>query len=183
MAAKSFPILFVAPEGVSEAVLSSGLLKKLHDEAPNPKFTIIANTKVAPLYADMPKVERLITTNRKTSARRWLGVFGPIRARRWALVVDLPGGVIAGRLRPRGKALRRVSDEPGHKLLEAARLMRLDDDPPGPFLFASEATEAKAAALTRGEGPILALAPGADWMGKAWPVERFAEVARRLTAP
>ena len=31
MAAKSFPILFIAAGGVSEAVLSSGLLKKLHD--------------------------------------------------------------------------------------------------------------------------------------------------------
>ena len=183
MAARSFPILFIAARGVSEAVLSSGLLKKLVDEAPNPRFTIIANAKVAPLYADMPKVERVVVTERKSSARRWFGLFGPLRARRWALVVDIPSGVIAGRLRPKGKPLRRVSDEPTHKVLEAARLMRLDDEPPAPFLFTSEATEAKAEALTNGHGPILAMAPGAEWMGKTWPAERFAEVARRLIAP
>ena len=183
MAGKSFPILFIAAAGVSEAVLSSGLLKKLHDEAPNPRFTIVANPKVAPLFADMPKVERLLVTARKSSARRWLGFLGPIRARRWALVVDIPSGMITGRLRPKGKALRRVADEPAHKVLEAARLMRLDDEPPAPFLFASDATDARAAALTAGEGPILALAPGADWMGKKWPMERYAEVARRLLAP
>jgi ADP-heptose:LPS heptosyltransferase len=184
MAAKAFPILFVAPNDVSEAVLASGLLKKLHDEAPNPSFTIVANPKVAPLYADMPKVERLIVSDRKPSARRWFGLLGPARARRWALVVDLPGGVIAGRLRPKGKALRRSADEPAHKLLEAARLMRLGDEPPSPFLFTSEATEAKAKALVGGApGPILALAPAAEWVGKAWPPERFAEVARKLLAP
>ena len=183
MAAKSFPVLFVAPEGVSEAVLASGLLKKLHDEAPNPRFTIVANRQVAPLYADMPKLERIIVTERRPSGRRWFGLMGPLRARRWALVVDMPSGVITGRLRPRGKALRRRDDEPAHKLIEAARLMRLEDDPPSPYLFVSEATEARAAALTAGEAPILAIAPTAEWVGKAWPTERFAEVTRRLLSP
>jgi ADP-heptose:LPS heptosyltransferase len=183
MPAKTFPVLFIAPGDVREAVLASGLLKKLHDEAPNPRFTIVAGRKVAPLYADMPKVEQIVVTERRRSGRQWFGPLGPFRARRWALVVDLPAGVIAGRLRPRGKALRRVDDEPAHKLIEAARLMRLEDDPPSPFIFTGEATEAKAAARITGEGPILAVAPAADWMGKAWPPERFAEVARRILSP
>jgi ADP-heptose:LPS heptosyltransferase len=164
-------------------VLASGLLKKLHDEAPNPRFTIIANRSVAPLYAEMPKVERVIVTERKASNRRWFGVMGPMRAQRWALVVDMPSGVITGRLRPKGKALRRGQDEPAHKLIEAARLMRLEDDPPGPYLFVSDETEAKAARLTAGHAPILAIAPTADWVGKAWPMERFAEVTRKLLGP
>jgi ADP-heptose:LPS heptosyltransferase len=180
MAAKTFPVLFIAPGDIREAVLASGLLKKLHDEAPNPRFTVVASRKVAPLFADMPKVDQLVVTERQRSGRRWFGPLGPFRARNWALVVDLPAGVIAGRLRPRGKALKRGDGEASHKLIEAARLMRLDDEPPSPFLFTSEATEAAAAALVAGEGPILALAPAADWIGKAWPPERFAEVARRI---
>jgi ADP-heptose:LPS heptosyltransferase len=183
MASKAFPVLFVAPEGVSEAVLASGLLKKLHDEAPNPRFTIVANRQVAPLFAEMPKVEQVVITQRKASGGRWFGLLGPLRARRWALVVDMPAGVITGRLRLRGKALRRGDDEPAHKLIEAARLMRLEEDPPAPYLFVSEATDAKAAALTAGAAPILAVAPTAEWVGKAWPLERFAEVTRRLLSP
>src|SRR5580704_3987809 len=143
MAAKTFPILFIAPADVSEAVLASGLLKKLHDEAPSPVFTIVANRKVAPLFAEMPCVERLLITERRRSGRRWFGLLGPIRARRWALVVDLPASVITGRLRPKGKALRRGEDEPAHKLIEAARLMRLEDEPPPPYLFVNDATDAK----------------------------------------
>ena len=73
MPAKSFPILFIASGDVSEAVLSSGLLKKLHDEAPNPQFTIVATARVAPLFADMPKVERLVVNDKKSSARHWFG--------------------------------------------------------------------------------------------------------------
>src|SRR6185312_11928616 len=32
-------------------------------------------------------------------------------------------------------------------------------------------------------GPILAVGPAANWRGKEWRAERFAELARRLTAP
>jgi ADP-heptose:LPS heptosyltransferase len=124
-----------------------------------------------------------MVTERKSSARRWLGLLGPVRARRWALVVDAPASVVTGRLRPKGRALRRTGEEPAHKLIEAARLMRLEDEPPAPFLFTGDATERRAAALTGGRGPILAVAPGAEWIGKAWPAERYAEVARRLLAP
>jgi len=31
--------------------------------------------------------------------------------------------------------------------------------------------------------PILALAPGANWLGKTWPIERFSRVAMRLLDP
>jgi ADP-heptose:LPS heptosyltransferase len=33
------------------------------------------------------------------------------------------------------------------------------------------------------EGPILAIAPAADWVGKAWPAERFAVTAAELLGP
>ena len=183
MAAKTFSVLFIAPGDVSEAVLASGLIKKLHDEAPNPRFTVVASPKVAPLFADLPKLERLVVSERQGSARRWFGLFGPMRARRWSLVVDMPARVIAGRLRPKGRPLKQAGDEPAHKLIEAARLMRLEDDPPKPYLFVGPDTEERAAKLTAGEAPILAIAPCAAWVGKAWPIERFAEVARRLRAP
>jgi len=181
-AARSFNVLFVAPTDVSGAVLASGLLKKLHDEAPDPAFTIVATGKVAPLYADMPKVERIIIADKERSGRRWYGLFGGLRARRWSLVVDMPAGLVTGRLRPKGKPLRREDGEPAHKLIEAAQLMRLEDEPPAPYLFVSDATAASAARLTAGDAPILAVAPAAEWLGKAWPPERFAEVVRRLLA-
>src|SRR5260370_33060 len=80
---------------------------------------------------------------------------GRVGGRRGALVVERPSGVITGRLRPRGKALRRSPEEPAHKLIEAARLMRLEEDPPAPYLFVSDETAAKAARLTDGAAPIL----------------------------
>ncbi len=70
-------------------------------------------------------------------------------------------------------------------MVEAARVLRLDDEPPAPFLFTGAETEAQADKLLKlpprlAEGPILAMAPAADWVGKAWPAERFAMAAAEL---
>ena len=39
-----------------------------------------------------------------------------------------------------------------------------------------------AAALIPAGAPVLAVGPAANWRGKQWRGERFAELARRLTA-
>ena len=70
-----------------------------------------------------------------------------------------------------------------HKVLEAARVLKIEDDPASPYLFTSEQTEARAEELTAGFGPILALAPAANWLGKTWPLERFSQTAMRLLDP
>jgi ADP-heptose:LPS heptosyltransferase len=67
-----------------------------------------------------------------------------------------------------------------HKVLEAARTLRIEDEPAAPYIYTSPAIEAYADELTAGTGPILALAPAANWVGKTWPVERFSQVAMRL---
>src|SRR5260370_12316420 len=43
--------------------------------------------------------------------------------------------------------------------------------------------EQAAAQLGRGGGPVLVIGPAANWRGKQWRAERFAELALRLTGP
>jgi hypothetical protein len=73
-------------------------------------------------------------------------------------------------------------------VIEAARVLQLDDQPPSPGLFVSPETQAAADEILglndpKTSGPILAIAPAANWAGKAWPAERFAVVAAQLLAP
>jgi ADP-heptose:LPS heptosyltransferase len=65
-------------------------------------------------------------------------------------------------------------------VLEAARVLKIEDEPAAPFIFTNADVEAYADELTRGQGPVLALAPAANWIGKTWPVERFSQVAMKL---
>jgi ADP-heptose:LPS heptosyltransferase len=183
MAPKPFLILFVTGSRLGDAVLSSGLVRTLAQEIPGARFTIVGSALTVPLFADTPGLDRLIVMDKQKRSGHWFGLWRQVRGKRWGLVVDLRGSAIAGALRPKRRAVHRKGGTPVHKVIEAARLLKMEADPPAPFLFTSAETEARAAQVTAGPGPILAMAPAANWVGKAWPVERFAQVARRLLSP
>ncbi len=180
MSPKPFSILFITASRIGDAVLSSGLIRTLADEIPGARFTIVGSALTAPLFADVPGLDALIVMEKKPAGRHWLSLWRKVRGQRWGLVVDLRGSAIAGALRPRRRAVHVGQADPAHKVIEAARLLKLEATPPAPFIYVSDETAARAAALTAGDGPILAIAPAANWVGKAWPAERFALVARRL---
>ncbi len=181
MAAKPFPILFIAPTRIGDAVLSSGLVRRLLDEIPDARFTIVAGPAAAPLFAEVPGLEQLIVMEKEKGGGHWFRLWRQVRGRRWGLVLDRRGSGLARFLRTRRRAIfRRAAGEPVHKVIESARLLRLEDDPPPPYLFTAPETEARADALLGEGGPILAMGPAANWVGKTWPVENFAVTAVRL---
>lgn len=181
MAQGSFPILFITATRIGDAVLSSGLIARLLDEIPHARFTIVAGPASAPLFAEVPNLDRVIVLEKTKNRGHWLRLWSEVRHRNWGLVVDTRGSMISQFLKRERRAVyKRGSGGQVHKVLEAARLLKVEDDPPAPHLFTSEATEAYARELTAGPGPILALAPAANWVGKTWPAERFAQVAIQL---
>lgn len=184
MATKPFPILFITATRIGDAVLASGLIRRLVDEIPNARFTIAAGPLAAPLFADVPGLDRIIVMEKEKSGRHWLKLWREVRGRQWGLVVDLRGSAIARFLRSKRRAIKhKTIGEPVHKVIEAARVLRVEDEPPAPFLFTSEETEARARELMKGRGSIIAMGPAANWVGKAWPIERFARTAMELLGP
>lgn len=181
MPAGSFPILFISATRIGDAVLSSGLVRRLSQEIPNASFTIVAGPAAAGLYKDLPGLKEIILFEKSRDGGHWFRLWRQVRRTRWGLVVDMRGSALSGFLSRRRRAVfRRTPGPPVHKVIEAARVLDLEADPPPPFLYTSAETEAAAAELTAGAGPILALAPAANWVGKTWPVERFAQLAIRL---
>lgn len=181
MARGSFPILFITATNIGDAVLSSGLVKRLADEIPNARFTIVAGPAAAPLFACVPELDELIVFTKHKDGSHWIDLWRKVRKRRWGLVVDLRGSLISRLVSTRRRAVhRKLAGEPIHKVMEAARTLKIEDEPAAPFIYVSPEVEAYAADLTAGEGPILAMAPAANWVGKTWPLERFSRVAIRL---
>jgi ADP-heptose:LPS heptosyltransferase len=186
MTASRFPILFVTATRIGDAVLSSGLIRRLAEEIPHARFTIVAGPLAAPLFQDVPGLDRVISMPKAKSGMHWFNLWNQVRRRRWGLVVDMRGSGLARFLRTKRRAIRRSPPPtlgPMHKVIEAARVLKLEDDPPAPFLFTSPEREALADKLTAGHGPILAVAPAANWVGKTWPAERFAVLAAELLSP
>ena len=184
MARGAFPILFVTSNRIGDAVLSSGLLKRLSDEIPNARFTVVAGPFAAPLFEEVPTLDRVIVLPKAKGGGHWFELWRQVRRTRWGLVVDLRGSGLSHFVSTRRRAIwRKTAGPPVHKVIEAARILKVEDDPAPPYIFTSPETEARADELTAGFGPILALAPAANWLGKTWPIERFSRVAMRLLDP
>jgi len=174
-----FPILYIAEADASDAILSSGTLACMVEAMPQAAFTVVGSPKSAPLFADTPRLDRLIVLERD-SRLDWLGLWNKVRETRWGLVVDMRGTTLSAKLKRQKRAVRGAWEAGIHAVEQAARVLQLEDIP-APKLFVSEATQARADALIPAEGvPILAIGPGADWMGKVWPSERYAKVALAL---
>ena len=184
MAPGAFPILFITSTRIGDAVLSSGLIKRLSDEIPNARFTVVAGPVAAPLFEEVPTLDRIIVLAKTKNRGHWFNLWREVRGTRWGLVVDLRGSGLSRFISTRRRAIwRKIPGSTVHKVVEAARILKIEDDPAPPFIFTTPETEARAEELTAGIGPILALAPAANWLGKTWPLERFSRVAMRLLDP
>ena len=174
-------ILFVTATRIGDAVLSTGLLSYLIDRHPTATLTIAAGPVAAPLFEAMPRLERVVVVEKRRWSAHWLPFYAAVATRRWDLVVDLRGSALAWLLRTGERRVMGKGDEREHRVRQLGRLFGLDP-PPSPRLWTAPHHERAAGALISADSPILAIGPAANWRGKQWRAERFAELAQRLTA-
>jgi len=181
-----FPILYIAEAEAEAAVLSSGVLAYLVEAMPQADFTVVGSPASAPLFADTPRLDRLLVLDRDGHFE-WITLWNQVRGTKWGLVVDMRGSTLSGKLRRQKRAVRAAyvpnADTPEpHAVEQAAAVLKLDDVP-APRLFFGEETQAAADALVQPDGkPILAVGPGTEWIGKRWPAERYSKIAAALLA-
>jgi heptosyltransferase III len=173
-------ILFVTATRIGDAVLSTGLLSYLLDRYPGARLTIAAGPAAAPLFEAVPRLERIAVIEKRRWSLHWLPFYASVASRRWDLVVDLRGSALAWLLRAGRRKVMAKGDAREHRVRQLARLFDLDP-PPSPCLWTAPRHERIAGALILPGGPVLAIGPAANWRGKQWRAERFAELARRLT--
>jgi ADP-heptose:LPS heptosyltransferase len=182
MANTAFSVLFLAPPARADAIFASGLLKRLREEIEQPAFTVVASEDSAPLFREVPDLENLIVSERRRFGDAF-GLWRRLRSRSWGLALDARGGGLLDLLKTKRKARPKAAPapaEPEHKVVKYARLLKIEQDPPAPHIFVSEETKARAEELVPPDGPVLAMAPAAPWVGAAWPIERFARTAVQL---
>jgi lipopolysaccharide heptosyltransferase III len=175
-------ILFVSATRIGDAVLSTGLLSYLVERYPDARFTIGAGPVAAPLFEAVPRLERLIVVEKLRHGLHWLRLYGRVVARRWDLVVDVRGSALAYLLRARERRVCGKGSYAEPRVVQLGRFLGLDP-PPAPQLWTLPRHEEAAARLVPAGTPVVAIGPAANWRAKTWRSERFAELARRLTAP
>jgi heptosyltransferase-3 len=175
-------ILFVTATRIGDAVLSTGLLSHLVERYAHAHFTIGAGRVAAPLFEAVPRLERIIVIDKQPYGLHWLDLYARVVRRRWDLVVDLRGSALAYLVLTRERRMRGkgAPDEP--RVRQLGRLLDLDP-PPTPRLWTLPKHEEAAARLVPAGGSVIAIGPAANWRGKTWRAERFAELVRRLVSP
>src|SRR6516165_8002171 len=174
-------ILFVTATRIGDAVLSTGLLSYLIERYPTARLTIAAGPVASPLFEAVPGLERLAVLEKQRWSLHWLPFYCAVATRRWDLVIDLRGSALAWLLRARERKVMAKGDADEHRVCQLARLFNLYP-PPNPRLWTAPHHERVASTLIAPGVPVLAIGPTANWRGKQWRAERFAELARRLTA-
>lgn len=174
-------ILFITATRIGDAVLSTGLLSHLIGLHPQARLTIAAGPAAAPLFEPVPGLERLIALPKERFGLHWLRLWRQCVFRRWDIVVDLRRSAIGWLLPARHRFVAPKAQGPIHRVELLAATLGLEKSPPPPKVWLDPAARSAAAAILPAGKPVLALAPAANWRGKQWPAERFAELAARLT--
>lgn len=173
-------ILFVTASRIGDAVLSTGLLAHLAEIYPQARFTVACGAPAAPLFAAAPFVEKVIPMVKRKRAGHWRDLWAQCVGSWWSMVVDLRGSAIAYLLPTCRRAVLKSSWEPKHRLYHLASV--LGEDKAFPPVLWNTPDQAATAERLLPPGPFtLAVGPTANWGGKQWPAERFAQVALELT--
>src|SRR6266852_3218784 len=174
-------ILFVTATRIGDAVLSTGLLSHLVERYPGVRLTIAAGPVAAPLFEAAPGLDEVLVLTKRRWGLHWLPLYARAAARSWDLVVDLRGSALAWLVRAGERRVMAKGDPGEYRVQQLGRLFGLDP-PPNPVLWTAPRHEQLADALLPPGPPVLAIGPAANWRGKQWRGERFAELACRLTA-
>lgn len=174
-------ILFITANRLGDAVLSTGILSAVIAARPHRAITVACGPLPAPLFTRAPQVAEVIALEKKPRAGHWIELWRRCRGMRWELIVDLRNTLVSRLLRTREKHIHTGARSDRHRVEEYGRVLGLTP-PPAPHLWLSAEDRARGAELVPPGTPVLALAPAANWRGKIWPPERFAQLAEQLTS-
>src|ERR687887_1432020 len=139
-------ILFVTATRIGDAVLSTGLLGHLIERYPGARLTIAAGPVAAPLFEAVPGLKRLAVIEKRPWSMHWVPFYAAVARRRWDIVVDLRGSVLAWLLRAGSRRVMAKGDAREHRVQQLGRLFGLDP-PPGPRLWTTPAHDRAAETL------------------------------------
>ncbi|MFM8552678.1 MAG: putative lipopolysaccharide heptosyltransferase III [Nitrospiraceae bacterium] len=201
-------LLIIKLRYIGDVLLATPVLRALRERCPEARLTVSVNRGTEAILAWHPDVQEVMVVE-KGGLTDQLRFLREARRRRFDAVIDLTDGDRAAILAGLSGAPLRIGFNEEHRwrgLLYTAiaptlpgTVHRVDHDlqallPLGiepkadrPRLYTSPEDDERAARLLTEVGlggagaPLVMLQPGARYWFKAWPPERFAELADRLT--
>ncbi|MBM4226567.1 MAG: glycosyltransferase family 9 protein [Gammaproteobacteria bacterium] len=184
---KSEPrLLFVTLSNIGDLVLTTPTLEALHRAWPEHLIDIVADARSSDLLRACPYLGTLYHRDKRAGMAGTLKLIAALRARRYTAVVDLRTDFLPWLLRADARSARWRRGAHGPHAAEqhfavAARILPSPADIPAARIWITpEDAEFATQVLISLPGPrLLAIAPGANWPGKIWPVSHFEALLER----
>lgn len=173
-------LLFITSTRIGDAVLSSGLLAHLIQNSPECRVTIACGVDAVPVFEAVPGIERIIPIKKYPVGMHWPQLWLKLVAKRWNIVVDLRSSLISWLLIANQRLVLHRKKENVHRVVEIGSLVD-SAKIPAPCLWIPQASKLSANAVLP-KDKFIVIAPTANWRGKQWPGDRFAELARRIVS-
>lgn len=197
-------ICLIKPSALGDVVQTLPLLGMLRRRFPTATVSWVVRRDLADLITGHPDLTEVIPFHRDGTWRESGKLLGLLRRRRFDLVFDLQGLFRTGVMTFATGAAVRVGLEtaregaslacnciipdsgrnvPAHlRYWRVAEALGRATDPRTAFIPTTAADSIWLADQVRQlPRPIMAIHPGAGWVTKRWPVEKFGEIARRFT--
>ena len=170
-------LLVVTLSNIGDVVLTTPVFEALAAHYPQACIDIVGDARSIALLAAAPYAGELFVRNKRAGPLAQWQLLTRLRARAYELVVDLRTPFLAHLLRARQR-LYKTRTPGAHAACEhfsALAPLGLCDTPPPSRIHLAPAARARAATLLSAlpGARWLALAPGANWAGKRWPVDKF----------
>lgn len=195
-------ICVIKPSALGDVVQTLPLLPALRARYPDSRITWVVNRELSEVLTDHPHLDEVLPFDRRASLRSWFRLLGELRQRQFDLVLDLQGLLRTGVMTAATGAPVRIGLETSreganlscngivantHRHIPAhQRYWRVAEvlgaghvRPLTQIAVRREHSNWAETVLAGLKRPILAIHPGARWVTKRWPVEKFAVVACR----
>jgi ADP-heptose:LPS heptosyltransferase len=173
-------LLFITATRIGDAVLSTGVLEHFITQHPGLRVTVACGPVAASLFQAVPGLEAILPVRKRPGNLHWVKLWSQTVGHVWDQVVDLRASVIGYLVPARQRLVGGGRAGKHHRVEELGALLGIDP-PPAPTVWLAARHEAEAERLIPPGGPVVAIGPAANWIGKQWRSERFAKLVQGLT--
>ncbi len=180
-------LLFITLSNIGDLVMTTPLLEALHLSFPDHLIDIVADRRSSALLQPCPYRGRLIHKDKNAGLTGTWELVRTLRLYSYDVAVDLRTAFLTLLIRCGQRGFKRRGTSAGahavqHHFTALGAILGPHIEIPSPCLWLDPAASAKASSLLS-ELPAerrLVIAPGANWTGKIWPIDRYAALINQI---